>query len=307
MTQALTWYRTAAEQGFPPAQNALGLMYREGRGVEQNKEKAVEWYRKAAKQKFAKAMFNLGTAYYNGDGVAINGIAAYAWFLLAQQYGSEPARDAVARTNASLQPWQIASAFEGIGDMYEQGTDLPQDHLAAINWYRKAAQSGGPTVRVKLAHFLLIRGGESNNQEALQSCTEAGKQMYSPGALCAGLLYEKGIGTIQNLPEAVKWFDKAAQLGNAQAMLIMGEKYWDGVDLKQDKVKAYTYVLLASTADLPTALQDKDRYERELSKRDIDKGRKQAGDWSRTHRTLHLKERAPSSEAFGFEHHAENP
>lgn len=306
-TAAYTWYSKSAEQGYAPAQNALGLMYREGRGVEQSKEKAVEWYRKAAKQQNAKAMFNLGTAYYNGDGVAINDIPSYAWFLLAQQYGSEPARDAVARMSASLQPWQISSAFEGIGDMYEQGTELPQDHLAALDWYRKAAQSGDPPVRVKLAHFLLIRGGESNNWEALRLCTEAANQMYSPGALCAGLLYEKGIGTSQNVTEAVKWFDKSAQLGNAQAMLIMGERYWDGTGIRQDKVKAYAYMLLASTADLPKALADKERYERELSKKDVEKGRTQASDWGRTHPLLHLKERAPASQPFGFEHRAENP
>ena len=305
---AFSWYRKSAEQGFAPAQNALGLMYREGRGVEQSKEKAVDWYRKAAKQKFAKAMFNLGTAYYNGDGVAINDIAAYAWFLLAQQYGSDRAGEAVSRTSASLQRWQTSSALEWIGDMYEEGTNLPQDHQAAIDWYRKAAQSGEPSVRVKLANFLLIRGGDANNQEALRACTEAGSQMYSPGALCAGLLYEKGIGTGPNLHEALKWFDKSAQLGNAQAMLIMGERYWDGANVKQDKLKGYAYILLSSTANLPKALEDKGRYERELSKKEIEKGRKQADDWSKTHHpSLGLKERAPSSPPSGFENRPQNP
>ena len=307
-TAACQWYRKSADQGYAPAQGALGLMYREGRGVEQSKEKAVEWYRKAAKQKLAKAMFNLGTAYYNGDGLAINDIAAYAWFLLAQQYGSELARDAVTRTAGSLQPWQISSALEGIGDMYEQGRELPQDHLAAIDWYRKAAQSGEPSVRVKLANFLIIHGGEPNYHEALQSCVEAGKLMYSPGALCAGLLYEKGMGTPQNLSEALKWFDKSAQMGNAQALLMLGERYWDGTGVHQDKVKAYAYILLASTADLPKARQDKDHYEQELSKRDVEKGRKQARDWSKTHHPpLGLKERPPSAPPFGFEHRAQNP
>ena len=305
---AFSWYQKAAEQGSAQAQNAVGLMYRTGRGVEQNKELAARWYRKAARQKNATAMFNLGTAYYNGDGVAINDIAAYVWFLLAEQHGSEPARDAVSRTAGSLQPWQISSAFEAIGDMYEQGKDLPQDHLAAIDWYRKAAQSGDPSVRVKLANFLIIQGGEPNFREALQSCLEAGKRMYSPGALCAGLLFEKGIGSDQNLSEALKWFERSAQLGNAKAMVILGERYWDGVGVRQDKVKAYTYILLASTADLPKALQDKDRYEQELSKKDVEKGRKQASDWNKTYRpSLRLKERSPDSPPPGFEHGAQNP
>ncbi|MGC2196093.1 MAG: SEL1-like repeat protein [Terriglobales bacterium] len=287
---AFSWYRKSAEQGYAPAQNAVGLMYRAGRGVESSKEQAVEWYRKAAKQKNAKAMFNLGTAYYNGDGVAINDISAFAWFVLAEHYGSEPAHDAVTRTAGSLQRWQASSAYELVGDMYEQGTDLPLDHRAAIDWYRQAAQLGEPSARVKLANFLVIQGGDQNYQEALRSCLEAAKQMYSPAALCAGLLYQKGLGTGQNLSEAAKWFGKSAQMGNAKAMLYLGEMYWDGTGVKQDRVAAYVYMLLASTADLPKAQQDKALYEQTLSQKELEKARKQAADWGRTHPTLGLKE-----------------
>jgi TPR repeat protein len=290
---AYAWYRKAAEQGFAPAQNALGLMYREGRGVEQSKEKAVEWYRKAAQQKFAKAMFNLGTAYYNGDGVAINDIAAYAWFLLAQQYGSEPAKDAVNRTASTLNAWQISSSFDTIGDMYEEGKDLPLDHLAAIEWYRKAAQSGEPAANVKLANFLVIQGGDSNHQEALHSCIAAAKKQYAPGALCAGLLYQKGLGAAQNLSEAAKWFDQAAQLGDAKAMFHLAEMYWDGAGVKQDKVSAYAYILLASTADLPKAQQDKAVYEQMLTTKQLEKARQQASKWAKTHNSVGLRLRVP--------------
>ena len=40
----------AAEQGNATAQNYLGWMYQEGRGVEQSNVAAAEWYRKAAEQ-----------------------------------------------------------------------------------------------------------------------------------------------------------------------------------------------------------------------------------------------------------------
>jgi TPR repeat protein len=292
---ACLWYRRAAEQGFAPAQNSLGVMYRSGRGVEQSKEQAVQWYRNAAKQKNAKAMFNLGTAYYNGDGTAIDDIAAYAWFLLAKEQGSEPARDAVNRMSDSLLRWQISSAFEAVGDIYERGVDFPQDHHAAIEWYRKAAQLGEAPIRVKLAKYLLDRPEPHDYPEALHWCEEAGKQMYSPGALCAGLLYEKGIGTAPDLQEAVKWFNKSAQLGNAQAMLRLGEMYWSGSGVKQDKVSAYAFVFLASTADLHDALQDKATYEKALSSKELEKARNQATKWVKEHPTLGLKQKTPPS------------
>jgi TPR repeat protein len=106
-------------------------------------------------------MFNLGTAYYNGDGVPINDIAALAWFLLAEEHGSEPGKDAVAREKGAMQPWQVASAFESVGDLYEQGKLLPQDHKLAIDWYRKAAQGGDPGMQVKFANYLLQQSDPS--------------------------------------------------------------------------------------------------------------------------------------------------
>jgi len=79
--------RAKAEAGDADAENALGVMYRTGEGVGQDKEEAVRWYRSAAKHGSAKAMFNLGAAYYNGDGVEVDDLLASAWFFLAQQAG----------------------------------------------------------------------------------------------------------------------------------------------------------------------------------------------------------------------------
>ena len=281
--QACLWYRKSAEQGYPPAQNSLGLMYRSGRGVEPNKEQAVSWYRKAAKQGNAKAMFNLGTAYYNGDGVTTDDSAAYAWFLLAREAGSDPAREALNRMEGSLKSWQLSAALESVGDFYEQGNDLPQDRKRAIEWYRKAALLGEPTVCVKLAKDLIDSGEPQAYPEALERCEQAGKQMYSPGAVCAGLLYQRGLGTSQDLEHAAKWFTRAAELGNAQGMLQLGQMYWSGSGVKQNKISAYAFMLLASTANLPDALRDKSSYEQALSSKELEKARKQADAWARQH------------------------
>jgi TPR repeat protein len=42
--------RTAAERGDASAQDKLGVMYEEGRGVQKDDTQAVAWYRKAAEQ-----------------------------------------------------------------------------------------------------------------------------------------------------------------------------------------------------------------------------------------------------------------
>ena len=66
---ALEEWRPLAEQGDAAAQNNLGLMYRNGRGVSQDHEQAVYWFRLATEQGNANAQLSLGVSYHNGLGV----------------------------------------------------------------------------------------------------------------------------------------------------------------------------------------------------------------------------------------------
>ncbi|WP_309295377.1 tetratricopeptide repeat protein, partial [Aeromonas caviae] len=49
-SQAMAWYRKAAEQGHAQAQYFLGWMYTNGLGVVQDDWQALSWIRKAAEQ-----------------------------------------------------------------------------------------------------------------------------------------------------------------------------------------------------------------------------------------------------------------
>ncbi|MDH5478723.1 MAG: sel1 repeat family protein, partial [Nitrospinota bacterium] len=48
MGKAGQWFRKAAEQGDPEAQESLGLLYAEGSGVKKDLAEAEKWLRKAA-------------------------------------------------------------------------------------------------------------------------------------------------------------------------------------------------------------------------------------------------------------------
>ena len=52
----MKWHHKAAEQGHAEAQYNLGICYENGKGVEQDYEKAEEWYREAAAQGHEKAI-----------------------------------------------------------------------------------------------------------------------------------------------------------------------------------------------------------------------------------------------------------
>ncbi|MFC1813787.1 tetratricopeptide repeat protein, partial [Thermodesulfobacteriota bacterium] len=65
---AAQWYRKAAEKGHFRAQNNLGRMYLEGRGVKRDYQKAMAWFGKASKG-YRYGHFNLGRMYEYGWGV----------------------------------------------------------------------------------------------------------------------------------------------------------------------------------------------------------------------------------------------
>ena len=57
--EAVKLYRRAAEQGRAGAQCNLGVMYRNGQGVQQDFSKAAHWFEKAASQGYDPAKLAL--------------------------------------------------------------------------------------------------------------------------------------------------------------------------------------------------------------------------------------------------------
>ena len=121
--EAATWYRRAARQGHATAQNNLGGMYADGRGVAQDDAEAVRWYRQAAEQREAEAQYNLGLMYDNGRGVPENDAEAVKWYRLSARQG-------------------FAEAQSNLGFMYDNGTGVPEDDTEAVKWFRFAADQG---------------------------------------------------------------------------------------------------------------------------------------------------------------------
>lgn len=90
--KAVEWYVKAANQGFSEAQCALGYMYSQGKGVEQNSKRAAELYSKAANQGLAKAQYNLATLYLDGRGVPKDTKKAKELYTLAANNGDSDAQ-----------------------------------------------------------------------------------------------------------------------------------------------------------------------------------------------------------------------
>jgi len=130
-SQAVEWYRKAAEQGNADAQNYLGVMYEKGQGVNQDYSQAVEWFRKAAEQGYASAQCNLGVMYELGRGVNQDDAKAVEWYRKAAEQG-------------------YATAQYYLGNRYRDGKGVNQDYSQAVEWYKKAAEQGNADAREQL-------------------------------------------------------------------------------------------------------------------------------------------------------------
>jgi uncharacterized protein len=86
-TEAITWYRKAADQGLPVAQHFLGLAYVNGEGVRPDDAEAVRWFTRAAQQGFAQAQYMFGLMTLDGRGVQKDPVQGYAFIVMAGQGG----------------------------------------------------------------------------------------------------------------------------------------------------------------------------------------------------------------------------
>ena len=109
-TEAVKWYRLAADQGDADAQTNLGTMYYFGKAVPQDYGEAMKWYRLAAEQGVAGAQYNLGGMYANSLGVRQNNVQAYMWISLAAAQGHELAAKGVEFLEKEMTPDQLAEA-----------------------------------------------------------------------------------------------------------------------------------------------------------------------------------------------------
>ena len=126
----------------------LGILYSEGKGVEQNIEEALGLYREAAELGDMTALNNLGVAYFLGEGVPRDEAQAFSWFEKAALAGS-------------------TGAMDNIGSMYSAGRGVPQDYSQAAVWYRKAADMGRATAMCNLGD--MYAQGQGVPQDKLQA------------------------------------------------------------------------------------------------------------------------------------------
>ena len=159
-TEAVKWYRKAADQGYAGAQCNLGICYENGNGVTQSYTEAVKWYRKGADQGNMYAQCNLGYCYDKGNGVTQSYTEAVKWYRKAADQGH-------------------AQGQHNLGYCYEMGNGVTQSYTEAVKWYRKAADQGHATAQYNLGLcYEYNKGVTQSYREAVNWYRKAARQGY---------------------------------------------------------------------------------------------------------------------------------
>jgi len=108
--EARRWYRKAAEQGHPKAQQNLGVFYADGLGVKRDAREAAKWFREAAEQGLPAAQRLLGWAYAGGEGVERDLVLALTWLTLAAARGDAEAGRALPEVMQHMKKSEVAEA-----------------------------------------------------------------------------------------------------------------------------------------------------------------------------------------------------
>jgi TPR repeat protein len=83
--EAVRYLSLSAASGSSLGQNNLGGLYREGKGVPRDFGKAAQWFTSSAAQGNAAAMYNLGLMHEMGQGMKAEPSRAYMWYALAAE------------------------------------------------------------------------------------------------------------------------------------------------------------------------------------------------------------------------------
>lgn len=231
--EGVKWLLRSAENGYFLAMEALGDCYINGIGVQKDDDKGVEWYKKASDSNSDAANFKLGELYYLGERVEQSYEKAIGYFRMCYN----------------------PAATKRLGDCYYFGYGVERDLHKAEELYDTAARCDDMGFHGARAAVALIYAGDGplhNDRKAvkwLQSVKnfvenaevffEIAKRHLTGYDFRDERGYERDV--IRKDPEsAAHYFKRASDLGHIRATFELGNCYFNGRGVEQDKEKAKT-------------------------------------------------------------------
>lgn len=205
--ESFNWYLKAAEQGRSSAQFYIGYFYANGYGVKSDAILAFDWYLKAAKQNNAAALNNLAVCYEYGEGTKIDlGKAAY-YYEESAKLGNIKAQKNTAKC-------------------YKNGTGVESSPSKVFYWTMEAAKNGDIDSLGKIAFYLFKGYGT--------------KKSHTEALLWYARYWFQDIH-VPNPSLAFQFFHEKANLGDPQALYIIGKCLQYGIIEEKSIEDSYSY------------------------------------------------------------------
>ena len=224
---ALSDFESRAMKGDSVAQFCLGFMYKHGKGVAEDPEKAEGWYKKAANQDYAAAQNNLAIIYFRRAEEALNKTEAALNEFIEGKGASEMLKEFRDNSDIALQWFQKAAAH--------QNNHVAQYNLA-LTWYSRAvtvehAAEGAARMKDKILRFLSEDSTDPQGEKILQELLVELESVILNSPSNAVKAYEN----------AINWFTKATEKGYRRAQYELGNRYYhnEGVDKNLTKIQKW--------------------------------------------------------------------
>ena len=104
----------------------------------------------------------------------------------------------------------------------------------------------------------------------------AAAQGKSDAQYNVGVMYDKGLGVVQDYAEAVRWYKLASAQGDAMAQVNLGFRYNNGQGVVQDYVRAHMWWNLAAVTGDSVPVKNRDIVAKQMTSQQIAEAQKLA-------------------------------
>lgn len=250
--EARNIYQNLAERGDRQAQLKLGYLFEQGLGGKANTKEAAHWYELAAHQGQATAQYLLGRLNQLGKlDNEPNYALAKQWYSRAMS-NYAPAAVALGFIYETVEDnyTQAFTAYElaanksnitgefDLGLIYEYGKGRPVDHKQAEKLYQSAAERGYSRAMVQLAGLYMSKKTFYSDREGVKWYKKAASLGDRDALYHVGRLAENGIGMSKDPAFALSQYQISADKGNAEAIFALARMHQDGVGTAKNSEKA---------------------------------------------------------------------
>jgi TPR repeat protein len=170
-------------------------------------------------------------------------VGEFYWKDVAEEM---PAKEADAKGLAYYRraaELQDPRALDDLGFAYESGWHVPKDPVTARMYYTQGAGLGDGTCMLRLAE---IFRKEHDGQQALRWYQGAADHGEADGLEGMGNLYREGKDVPRNLPKAAALFRAAGEQGYPGSQQALGEMYEKGQGVPRSDAQAYFWYARAA-------------------------------------------------------------